>query len=125
MKTKMLCAMVALGLVTLLLSGCGGGGGTTPPAQVTVTAAGSVVDTNNAVISGASVTIGGVTGTTNASGLYSLSNVATGNQTVVVTATGFTQPGVPPTVTIVNGANNIAPVVMVATAVAPPPPPAP
>jgi hypothetical protein len=72
----------------------------TPEAVQTGTITGTVTNASGgAAISGATVSGGGVTATTNASGVYTLANVAVGTVTVTASATGFTSSSASVTVT--------------------------
>jgi len=70
-----------------LLGGCAGGSDSVPGFGEVP---GTVVDDATSLgISGATVTIGGVTATTTAEGTFSMRNVPAGNQRYTVTATGY------------------------------------
>ncbi|MDQ1913805.1 S-layer homology domain-containing protein [Paenibacillus sp. GD4] len=62
---------------------------TNPPGQTTGTVTGRVYGTDHGWISGASVSIGQVSTTTNALGAFELTNVAAGDQTIIASASGF------------------------------------
>jgi len=78
---KKLLALLFVGLA--LCSGCG----ENAPSSATV--AGLVIDTATAAVSGATVNVSGVSGTTQSNGSYSLTGVTIGLQTVSVSAPGF------------------------------------
>ncbi len=84
-----LTGAAAVGLLAALwaVSGCAGGSDSVPRfGEVT----GTVVDDATSLgVSGATVTIAGVTATTSAEGTFSMRNVPAGEQTYTVTATGY------------------------------------
>lgn len=108
MRTKklVLCSLMVLGVISLLLAGCGGKGGSgDPPSNSSVNPSSNptgTTTTQNYSISG-SVTVYGTaqqgvsislntltTTTTDASGNYSFSGLANGNYTVTPSQTGYT-----------------------------------
>jgi hypothetical protein len=121
MKGRVTGAVVAVGLLALFLAGCGGGGTVAPTNTVT----GQVVKIDDTGLVGATVSIGGVSGPTDGNGSYSLTDVPTGNQPVLVTATGYTLPGGALAANITTGTNVLPKIVMVAVGQVPIPPPAP
>jgi len=78
-------AALVVSLAALTLSGCGGGGGTTGPASATGII---VADGTFTPIAGATVKIDGQTGTTDESGAFNLTNLASGEQPITVTVSG-------------------------------------
>lgn len=71
----------------------------------TGTATGTVVDSNGNAIVGATVTIGGQTGTTDSKGKYTITNIPTGKNSRSISATGKTT--VNDKVFILEGANDL------------------
>ncbi len=86
-RTGTLWAIAALVAVALVLGSCAGGNDSIPRYG---TVAGTVVaDATSLGISGASVTVGGITTTTAETGSFTIRNVPLGDQTYAIAATGF------------------------------------
>lgn len=83
---KIIIVSFVLVLILGIFVGCSGGGETQPKtAQVNV----SVVDNDGTPVSGASLTMGSYSGTTDSSGKYTFSNVTSGIYTVDATKEGY------------------------------------
>ena len=105
MQEALLRRIAVLGVFALLLSGCGDGGG---GAAVTQTSSvhGTVKDINTGRgISGVRVTIGPRTGTTDASGRFTIRDVPAGRQSIAVSKPGYSIAGSLPATIQVYGAS--------------------
>lgn len=86
MRTTRWSAWLALGMFGF--GGCGGSGGSGGQPAPSGTVSGRVTTDSSTPVSGASVSCGGVTATSDADGRYTLANVPAGSQTLTVTASG-------------------------------------
>lgn len=113
-------ALPAAFVFLVLTIGCGGGGGTdSPPASTTVT--GRVVAANTTSgLAGAQVSLGGVTGYTDAQGRFSLSGDLQGYQQITVTANGYSLPDGTLYVTVAGGTKDLGTILLVPTSLTPP-----
>lgn len=113
-------ALLAAFVFLVLTIGCGGGGGTdSPPASTTVT--GRVVAANTTSgLAGAQVSLGGVTGYTDAQGRFSLSGDLQGYQQITVTANGYSLPDGTLYVTVAGGTKDLGTILLVPTSLTPP-----
>ena len=130
MKTGRSVGVVALALIAaaVLFAGCGGGGDGGGGAA-TGTVSGTITyAANGSALGGVSVSVGGITTTTDAQGRFLVRNVPTGTRTIVGTADPsralVIPPGVPLTVDVVAGqTTQLPPIQMIDEADAPPAPP--
>src|SRR3712207_9395261 len=102
MQISTMIHTLAIALVTsILVAACGDSGPGGPTATATVS--GVVRAATGAVIEGASVKIGGATGTTGADGRFELQNLPVGSATIITSAPRFEQRS--ESVSLTEGAN--------------------
>lgn len=92
MKKRALAVWIFVAVAVTLLAGCGaaGGGGTNVSISDVGNVEGTVTDaTSGAPVSGATVQVGDKSATTNASGVYSITDLAVGSRTITATKTGY------------------------------------
>jgi len=125
MTTSVLVRMALLVTLVASVCGCGGGGGSGTASTATV--AGDVWDVGQAQpLEGATVTVGGEPGTTNAEGQFSITQVATGSQPLSASKTGYEVVGsLPDTVPVQAPTTNLDSIYMIESQFTPPPWPPP
>ena len=117
--------LVAAALSAWLLSGCGGGGGGggSNGGTGTATVTGRVLDDIGFPIEGATVAIGSLSDSAGSDGRFSLSGVAKGMVTVVVSASGYLT--IQRSYNIIDASQSVGDQILQENPDSPPPPPPP
>ena len=109
-------AVIVEVLLLALLAGCGGGGGNGTVDPTTGTVTGQVLRaSDSAAVAEATVTIGGISSTTDANGRFQLAGLSTGRQSLTIVKSGYVLPATPLSVQVTLGSTNLGTIVLLPT----------